>query len=200
VTSDQIVKSAVKEYETLAKLHHPNIVQVYALSLDEDSQKASLLMEFQPGHSLTQLLLEGRIFDGTAYIEIEVKVIARQLLSALLYLNKENFAHRDINPSNILWAEAHAMLIDFQTVCAISLTEPQGVTGTPPYQAPEMWLPASYGSKADVWALGLVLKRLMRSSEVPMSKKGGEALDWCLQTGTEARCSAAEALGSAWLI
>jgi serine/threonine protein kinase len=200
VTSDHIVKSAVKEYETLAKLHHPNIVNVYALSLDEDSQKASLLMEFLPGHSLTKLLLEGHIFDGTAYIEIEVRVIARQLLSVLLYLNNENLAHRDINPSNILWTEAHATLIDFQTICAISPTEPQGVTGTPPYQAPEMWLPASYGSKADVWALGLVLKRLMKSSEVPMSVRGGEALDWCLQTGTEARCSAAEALNSTWLI
>ena len=200
MTSDQIVKSAVREYETLVKLHHPNILHVYALSLDEDSQKASLLMEFEPGHSLTQLLLDGHIFDGMAYIEIEVRVIARQLLSALLYLNSEGFAHRDINPSNILWTEAHATLIDFQTICAISLTEPQGVTGTPPYQAPEMWLPESYGSKADVWALGLVLKRLMRSSQGPVSKEGGEALDWCLQTGTEARCSAAEALDSAWLV
>ena len=198
VTSDLLLQGAVSEYETLAGLHHPSIVGVFGLSLEETTQKASLVMEFLPGQSLSQLLREGRIFDGRTYIEIEVKAFALQLLSALLYLDSKGFVHGDINPANIILSKIHATIIDFQTVCAFSLAGPHGVTGTPPYQAPEMWFSAVHGSKVDVWALGLVLARLMRSSVIPMSVAGVELLAWCLQSEPLERCSAAQALGCSW--
>jgi len=117
VTNDQLLTSVVAEYETLAKLHHPHITSVYALVLDKDTQQACLRMDFLPGKSLGQLISEGRKFTGKTYEEMEVKCLARQLLSALVYLASEGLVHRDINPSNILLTDSHATLIDFQTVC-----------------------------------------------------------------------------------
>ena len=117
VTSDFLLKGAVLEYETLLALHHPHIVGVYGLSL---------LMDFLPVKSLSQLLHESHVFPGTKYPEAEVKLLARQVLSALSYLDSKGLVHRDINPSNILWTGTHATLIDFQTVCTLSLSGPQG--------------------------------------------------------------------------
>jgi serine/threonine protein kinase len=200
VTSDFMLKGAVLEYDTLLKLHHPNIVGVYGLWLEPDLQRASLLMDFLPGKSLSQLLVENYVFTGKKYSEAEVKLLARQVLSALSYLDSQGLVHRDINPSNIILTEAHATLIDFQTVCALSPSSPQGPAGTPPYQAPEMWESAAYGGKADVWAFGLLLERLMRTEEIPMSAAGKNVVTWCLQAEPKQRCSAAQALESSWLL
>jgi serine/threonine protein kinase len=200
VTSDFLLKDTVLEYETLLQLHHPHIVGVYELWLEPDLQRASLLMDFLPGKSLSQLLRENHVFTGTKYSEAEVKLLARQVLSALSYLDSQGLVHRDINPSNIILTEAHATLVDFQTVCALSPSSPQGSAGTPPYQAPEMWESAAYGGKADVWAFGLLLERLMRTAETPMSAAGKGIVAWCLQVESEKRCSAAQALASSWLL
>lgn len=199
VTSDLLLERTVVEYKTLAKLRHPHIVKVYALILEPATQMASLLMDFLPGKSLGQLLNEGHEFTGRTYVEMEVKTLAGQLLSVLVYLTSEGLVHRDINPSNIILTGSHATLIDFQTVCAVSPSSPQGVTGTRPYQAPEMWLPSSYGCKSDVWALGLVLERLLRSSVCPASAEAVQLVTWCLQSDPEERCSAVQALQSSWL-
>ena len=61
VTSDFLLKGAVLEYETLLALHHPHIVCVYGLWLEPDLQRASLMMDFLPGKSLSQLLQESHV-------------------------------------------------------------------------------------------------------------------------------------------
>jgi len=200
VTSESILKVAVCEYETLVQLDHPHIVSVYALFLEPETQEASLVMDLLPGQSLYQLLSEGYEFSGECYIEAEVKSVAQQLFSALFYLKVKDIAHRDLNPANIMLVDSQATLIDFQTACSLTPSGPQGATGTSPFQAPEMWDPAGYGAKVDVWSLGRVLVRLLQSSDSPPSAEARELLDWCSQSDPKKRCSAEQALGSSWLI
>ncbi len=125
--------------------------------------------------------------------------MAKQLLSALLYLDSLGIVHRDINPANIILSGSHATLIDFQTACAVTPSRPSGSTGTPPYQAPEMWGSQGYGTKVDVWALGLVLERMLRRVDPLLCAELQGLVEWCLQSDPEARCSAEQALGSIWL-
>jgi serine/threonine protein kinase len=120
--------------------------------------------------------------------------VAIQLLSALLYLDSQGIVHRDINPANIVWSGSHATLIDFQTACVVTPSGPSGDTGTFPFQAPEMWGSSSYGTKVDVWALGLVLKHLLRAVETRKSAELQRLVEWCLQADPEARCSAKQVL------
>lgn len=133
VTSDCLLRSAVWEYETLYRLHHPHIVGVYGFFIDPEAQQTSLLMEYLPGKSLGQLLQEGRVFTGRVYTEREVKRVAGQLLAALCYLDSQGIAHRDINPSNILFTDTHATLIDFQSASFLTPSGLRGTIGTAPY-------------------------------------------------------------------
>jgi len=157
-------------------------------------------MNFLPGQSLYQLLSEGHEFSGEFYIEAEVKGVAQQLFSTLFYLKVKDCAHRDLNPANIMLAGSQATLIDFQTACFLTPPGIHGVTGTSPYQAPEMWGPAGYGAKVDVWSLGRVLERLLHSSDTPPSAAARKLLDWCLKSDPKTRCSAEQALESSWLL
>jgi serine/threonine protein kinase len=194
VTSEKLLSITIREYETLQKLQHPNIVKVYDLFLQSDTQEAAISMTLLPGQPLSSLLREGHKFT-----ESEVKSVARQMLSALSYMKEQGLAHRDINPANIMLSEGHATLIDFQTAVSLS-PAPSGPAGTAPYQAPEMLLFSGYDAKVDVWALGLVLQRLVRSFESPCSAAGLEMIALCLQSDPSQRCSAEEALKSDWLL
>ena len=122
--------------------------------------------------------------------------MAKQLLSALLYLDSLGIVHRDINPANIILSGSHATLIDFQTACVVTPSRPSGPTGTFPFQAPEMWSPSGYDTKVDVWALGLVLERLLRAAEPLLYAELQGLVEWCLQADPEDRCSAEQALAS----
>ena len=199
ITSEKLLAVTVREYETLKNLQHPNIVHVYDLFLQSDTQEAAISMTLLPGQTLSNLLREGKQFTGENYVEREVKSVARQMLSALSYLKEQGLVHRDINPSNILLSEGHATLIDFQTAVSQS-SAPSGPAGTASYQAPEMLLSSGYDAKVDMWALGLVLQRLVRSSQSPCSAEGLEVIALCLQSDPNLRCSAEEALKSAWLL
>lgn len=92
--------------------------------------EAAILMDFLPGKSLSELLAAGGRFTGRHYAEREIKSIAKQLFSALMYLAGQGFMHRDVNPANIVLAQEHATLVDFQT--AVNLSHASGVTGTAP--------------------------------------------------------------------
>ena len=92
----------------------------------------------------------------------EVRQFASQILSALLYLNKNRVVHRDLKPQNILIKDGVIKICDFgfaremstMTVCLHSMK------GTPLYIAPEILREMPYDYKVDVWSLGIILFEL----------------------------------------
>ena len=199
VTSQSVLEAAVGEYETLSKLQHPHIISVYGFHLQPETKQTAMLMESVQGQSLNEFLLKEWVFTGTVHTETEVKSIAWQLFSVLRYLEEQCIVHRDLNPANILYtAEGQVVLIDFQTACSLRVTQPVGVTGTAGYQAPEMWEDQSYGYQVDVWALGKVLQRLLRTCKATLKESALKVVDMCLMTDPDLRCSASQALESSW--
>jgi hypothetical protein len=142
------------EAEAIARLQHPNIVQVHEISDHEGLPFFSL--EFCPGGSLERELA------GTPLQPREAAALAERLARAVAAAHAKGIVHRDLKPANVLLAENGVPKItDFGLAKRLD-TAGQTATGvamgTPSYMAPEQAEgKKTVGPPADVYALGALL-------------------------------------------
>lgn len=101
----------------------------------------------------------------------DCRAIMTQMAGALAYIHELSITHDDVKPENIMWDEAHAVLIDFGAALdfaaaptAEALFTP---SGTPPYAPPEFLQRRKVHAAGDVWALGVVLLFARRRIPLP---------------------------------
>ena len=145
---------------------HENAVDVYDAGLTAEGTHY-LAMEFFDGTDLEAVLeTEGSISLRQALS------ICHQILQALVTAHGAGIVHRDIKPSNILVSPGGsvAKLMDFGIALISDLGEFRakvfesdagGVTGTPEYLSPEQAFRDPVGPPADLYALGMVLYRMV---------------------------------------
>lgn len=143
-----------KEYQIGIQLDHPNIVRINSF---EDNPVAGkcIVMEYVDGLNLTDWLAK----KPSAR---QRKEVFRQLLAAMAYCHSKQIWHRDIKPSNILITNAdHTVkLIDFGLADSSQYTFLKQSAGTRKYAAPEQLEGLSADHRADIYALGGILKLL----------------------------------------
>jgi serine/threonine protein kinase len=146
------------EAQTLAKLTHPNIVKV--MNFFEANGTAYMVMEYQKGCSLEDLLKPDKKLDN-----FEILEILPGLLSGLDAVHQANFLHRDIKPANIfIRHDGEAMLLDFGAAReaiahrshTISMVRTEGYAPPEQYGSGAQLAPCS-----DLYALGATLYRCM---------------------------------------
>ncbi len=143
------------EAQAVARLQHPNIVQVYEVG--EDDGKPFLSLEFCPGGSLAQRL------KGTPLPAREAAQLVQTLARAMQAAHDKNVIHRDLKPANVLLAEDGTLKIsDFGLARKLDdqgHTGSGAILGTPSYMAPEQAAGKSQqlGPACDVYALGAIL-------------------------------------------
>ena len=94
--------------------------------------------------------------------------IAADICSALAFCEKRNLLHRDIKPQNIFVSpDGTYKLGDFGIAKTAERTTSGTKTGTYKYMAPEVYNNQPYGSKADIYSLGLVLYWLLNERRTP---------------------------------
>ena len=153
-----------QEAKTLARLHHPNVVQVYDFGeFGESARQPYLVMEYVAGETLKEWLPEGNPLP----LE-QAWPILQQISAALDHAHEQGIIHRDIKPSNVmLTPEGHALLGDFGISKLLRPGEDAAytvaTTGTPAYMAPEQ-VDLNLGPispATDVYALGIVAYEML---------------------------------------
>jgi tRNA A-37 threonylcarbamoyl transferase component Bud32 len=168
------------EAHAIARLQHPNIVQVYEVG--EHEGKPFLALEFCAGGSLAQKL------NGTPLPPREAAALMETLARAMQTAHEQHIIHRDLKPANVLLSsDGTPKVTDFglaKRLDEAGQTQSGAVLGTPSYMAPEQagGQPAAQaraiGPAADVWALGAILYECL-SGRPPF--KAATPLDTILQ-------------------
>jgi hypothetical protein len=145
----------------LAKLSHPNIVQI----IDFNKESLILFLEYIDGKTLDVILKE----KGKLPIPEALRIIS-QVLSGLQYAHSKGIVHRDIKPGNIFITGADEVKItDFGIAKIIggdvidqSHKTQMGVQlGTPSYMSPEQFLGEEVDPRSDIYASGVMLYQLL---------------------------------------
>ncbi|MEU9594345.1 Stk1 family PASTA domain-containing Ser/Thr kinase [Streptomyces sp. NPDC048193] len=151
------VERFIREAKSVARLDHPNVVQVF----DQGAEGAYvyLAMEYIAGCTLRDVLRERGALQPRAALDILEPVLA-----ALGAAHRAGFVHRDMKPENVLIGDdGRVKVADFGLVRAVNtVTSTTGsVLGTVSYLAPEQIEHGAADPRVDVYACGVVLYEML---------------------------------------
>lgn len=163
-----------REAQAVARLRHPNILEIYAYSVDE-TDESFLVTEFIDGPTLRAQILK----HPPRFPEIAA-MIGCEVARALSVAHRQGVVHRDIKPENIMirgersgdlasHGDATIVLCDFgiaRIADKDNVTTTGQLLGSPAYMAPEHIKGQRVDSRSDLFSLGTVLYELI-SGQLP---------------------------------
>ncbi len=156
--SDLAKKFFLREAQTAAQLNHPGIVTIY--DMGEIDGASYIAMELIDGESMADQLVRD---EGIMTMEAVLPVVD-QLCAALDYAHGHGVIHRDVKLDNVMITVAgDVKLMDFGLAKAINGSPDKSIviTGTPLYMSPEQIMGAELDHRTDIYALGVMLFRLL---------------------------------------
>ena len=162
----------VREAHAVARLNHPNIVQVY--DFGEEGDIAYLVMEFIRGDELKSTLTTGRQFDRKECVRIMC-----ELLDALDFAHEAGVVHRDIKPANVMLdSQGRTKLTDFGVARVTDAdrthaerTQAGTMVGTPAYMSPEQIQGQRIDRRTDIFSAGIILYQFL-TGQKPFTGEG----------------------------
>lgn len=159
-----------REAELIAALEHPCIVPIYDFGWH--GQQPYIVMRYMSEGTLDDRLQKGEL-KQTAMAHI-----FKRVAEALDAAHARQITHRDVKPSNILFdSTGEAFLSDFGIAKSRPISNDEGnwLVGTPAYMSPEQVQGQPVDGRSDVYALGVVLYRLL-TGQLPFSADSTTAL------------------------
>jgi tetratricopeptide (TPR) repeat protein len=154
------VERFLAEAQMVARLRHPNVVQIHAIGDFEGRPYVEL--EYVEGGSLASRL------DGTPWSPRAAACLVESLAAALAEAHRMGIVHRDLKPANILMTDdGMPKVTDFGLAKAsdadLGLTRTNSILGSPSYMSPEQadGRARDVGPAADIYALGANLYELV---------------------------------------
>ncbi|MFI8346063.1 Stk1 family PASTA domain-containing Ser/Thr kinase [Streptomyces sp. NPDC085596] len=151
----------IREAKSVARLSHPNVVQVF--DQGTDGGYVYLAMEYVAGCTLRDVLRERGALRPRAALDILEPVLA-----ALGAAHRAGFVHRDMKPENVLIGDdGRVKVADFGLVRSVdTVTSTTGsVLGTVSYLAPEQIEQGTADPRVDVYACGVVLYEMLTGAK-----------------------------------
>jgi len=146
----ELVSRFRAEAGLLASLHHPNLVQVYALG--EHAGDVYFVMELVEGQSLAEVvrttLQRNEWFPTAAAAQI-----ALEIGDALDAMHQVGVIHRDVKPANVLLDRERDRAVLVDVGVAVKAGGPRDAAGTPGFAAPESFLDHADAPTTDVYGL-----------------------------------------------
>ena len=155
--------------ELMKKLHHPKLIQLYAVSTTE--QPIHIVMELMKHRSLLQYLQQG---EGQKLLLPDIINMSMQVASGMAYLEENHYIHRNL--------AARSVLVGAHNICKIGglkmaqfvgdkedqvYIAPQGEKIAIKWTAPEATLNHRFSIKSDVWAFGILLTEFLTQGRTP---------------------------------
>jgi hypothetical protein len=157
-STQEFVSRFEEEAAAVAQLRHPNIIQVFDFS--HDNNVYYMVLEFLPGESLEQRL---RRLNGERQRMplAEVTGTMVKICHAVGYAHSRGMIHRDLKPANVMiMPNGEPILMDFGIVKMLggdTQTATGGLIGTVAYMAPEQIRGERADPRTDIYALGVML-------------------------------------------
>ena len=145
------------EAKAVGRIAHPGVVAIY--DFGEDGDVTFIAMEFVDGRTLDDILAVPQMLS-----EANVLAVMDQLLEALSVAHAQGVWHRDIKPANLIVTKAgQVKLTDFGIARLedANLTQVSSMIGTPAYMAPEQFTGLGLDHRADLFACGTLLYRML---------------------------------------
>ncbi|MBA3458533.1 MAG: protein kinase [Deltaproteobacteria bacterium] len=166
--SQMLLRRFNAEAELVAKLSHPNTVNIYDFGQDSDGS-LFIAMEYIEGKSLRDVIHQ----EAPIPLPRALK-IASQIASSLVDAHAHKIVHRDLKPDNVMLQERGrqkdvvrvldfgiAKLRDENRQSQLAMTQAGDMLGTPQYMSPEQIRGETIDGRTDIYSLGGLLYEMV---------------------------------------
>lgn len=169
VEDEKFLKKFETEAQAVARLSHPNIVNVYDVGIEDGINY--IVMELAEGMTLKEYIRRKGYLSPKETVEISM-----QIASAISHAHKNHIIHRDIKPQNILVSEiGNVKVTDFGIAKATSsntVTSTATAMGSVHYISPEQAKGRFCDEKSDIYSLGITMYEMV-TGHVPFDHENG---------------------------
>jgi serine/threonine protein kinase len=150
----KFLEQAKHEFMIAQKLHHPNLIKIYALELKRNwlftVNKVEMLIEY----------VNGKTLDAVAVPHDQFAFIFGQIASGLTHMHYRGIFHADMKPNNVLYGKRGEVKIIDYGLAWIKGEAKDRIQGTPEYIAPETAKKRIINERTDIYNFGATMYRI----------------------------------------